>query len=299
MNRAARWLSLAMLLLLGLSLPAADDAAPDSAGEAKAGEKKKPEAPKSRFGAPPGATRLSPKHAIWVDTKRKLVIMDGEVCLREGQLEMFACPDGTKEHESIVSVNTLAYYAHAGLLAVGADIGNPVQFDPKYVPARGTKIEVLVLWYDKDGKKRTARAQEWIRNVETEEEMAYDWVFAGSGFWFDKQTGREHYLAEGGDFICVSNFSTATLDIPVKSTQANKGLLFEAFKKRIPPLKTPVRLVLRPISEKKKDTGKTAPEKKKAEEKESDEQKRQSKNSEKSEAASEDSNAGEPSGDSN
>jgi len=175
-----------------------------------------------------------------------VVIIDGEVALREGQLEMFACPDGTKEHESIVSVDTLAYYAHAGLLAVGAEAGSPVQFDPKYKPATGTVVEVRVQWYDKQGKLQERPAQEWVRNAETKKAMQYDWVFAGSGFWFDERTGREQYLAEAGDFICVSNFPSATLDLPVQSTQANKGLLFEAFTERIPPRKTPVRLILEP-----------------------------------------------------
>ena len=82
--------------------------------------------------------------------------------------------------------------------------------------------------------------------------MTHGWVFAGSGFWTDPQTGQKHYQAEGGDFICVSNFPSAMLDLPIESTQANQGLLFEAFSKRIPPLGTRVRVILRPKVVKKK-----------------------------------------------
>jgi hypothetical protein len=71
-------------------------------------------------------------------------------------------------------------------------------------------------------------------------------VFAGSGFYKDPETGREYYMAEVGDFICVSNFSTAMLDIPVESSEANEGLLFEANPEKVPRLGTPVRLVLKP-----------------------------------------------------
>ena len=39
--------------------------------------------------------------------------------------------------------------------------------------------------------------------------MTYPWVFAGSRFWTDEETGKQYYQAEGGDFICVSNFGTA------------------------------------------------------------------------------------------
>jgi len=53
-------------------------------------------------------------------------------------------------------------------------------------------------------------------------------------------------MAESGDLICVSNFPTATLDVPVKSSQANEELLYEPFTERIPPRDTKVRLVLRP-----------------------------------------------------
>ena len=49
----------------------------------------------------------------------------------------------------------------------------------------------------------------------TGKNLNIDWVFAGSGFWKDEETGKQHYQANGGDFICVSNFPTATLDLPV------------------------------------------------------------------------------------
>ena len=81
--------------------------------------------------------------------------------------------------------------------------------------------------------------------------MTAKWVFAGSGFWTDERTGKRYYQAEAGDFICVSNFSTAMLDIPVESSQDNAELLFVANTKAIPPLGTPVRLVLTPKLEKK------------------------------------------------
>jgi hypothetical protein len=52
-------------------------------------------------------------------------------------------------------------------------------------------------------------------------------------------------MADGGDFLCVSNFPTAMLDVPVSSS-AKGSLLFQAFTERIPREKTKVRLVLIP-----------------------------------------------------
>ena len=97
--------------------------------------------------------RLSKTGEIWLDTKRKAVVIDGQVCLREGNLEMFACPKGTKEHESVVSLNCQPEEAHAGLLAAGAKPGKPVRFDPKYEPASGDMIDIYVLWRDETGEK--------------------------------------------------------------------------------------------------------------------------------------------------
>jgi hypothetical protein len=80
--------------------------------------------------------------------------------------------------------------------------------------------------------------------------MEQDWVFAGSGFWTDEETGKKHYYAEQGDLICVSNFATAMLDVPIPSSQSADQLMFEAFTERVPPKGTKVRLVLIPRQEK-------------------------------------------------
>jgi hypothetical protein len=206
----------------------------------------KPAKPVRKFPEPKGAKRLSREFDVWVDAKQKAVIVDGQVSLREGMLEMFACTRNTKEHEAIVSVNSKAYVIHAALLLVGAEPGRPAQFVPKYRPPSGTEIEVTVEWQDERGKLQTARAQDWILDINTKKPMAHPFVFAGSSFWTDEETGKKFYQAEGGDLICVSNFSTAMLDIPVESSPENSELAFEAYTKRIPPLGAPVRLILKP-----------------------------------------------------
>ena len=201
--------------------------------------------------APEGATRLSPKYDVWIDTKRDILLVDGQVSLRRGMLEMFACLRNTKEHESVVTADTQAFLVHAGLLRLGAEPGHPAQFVPEFKPPAGTEIDISVEWRDAEGKLQTAKAQDWVRDAKTGQAMTYAWVFAGSRFWTDEETGRQYYQAEGGDFICVSNFGTAALDIPVESSQSNDVLEFEAITERIPPLGTPVRLVLKPVLKEK------------------------------------------------
>jgi uncharacterized small protein (DUF1192 family) len=195
--------------------------------------------------------RLHPVFPVWADRDNKRIILVGEVCKREGLLEMFACLRRTKEHESIVVVDTTAQIVHAGLLAIGAEAGRPVQFQPTYRPATGDEIEVTVVWKDKEGRQHTARAQDWVRHTGTKKPMEHPWVFAGSMFSRSEETGQVSYMADGGDFICVSNFPTAMLDLPVASSNLNAELEFEAFTERIPPEGTPVTLILTP----KKKTG--------------------------------------------
>ena len=91
---------------------------------------------------PPSMKRLMQGYDAWIDPTHKRIVVDGTVCLREGALEMFACTRGTKEHESIVAADTMAYAVHAGLLALGAKSGTPVQFQPTYMPATGTELKV-------------------------------------------------------------------------------------------------------------------------------------------------------------
>jgi hypothetical protein len=202
--------------------------------------------PPPKLPPPEGAARLDPEFDVWLDEKERAVIVDGNISLREGVLEMFACLRGTKEHESIVSANTRAYLVHAGLVGLGVDPGTPVEFMPTYKPPTGPEIEVLVQWIDEDGNEETVRAQELIKEIRSEKAMTHPFVFAGSLFRKDPETGKEYYLAEQGDFICVSNFGTAMIDIPVESSQSLEQLAFAAFTERIPPLGTPVRLILKP-----------------------------------------------------
>ncbi|MCA9188888.1 MAG: hypothetical protein KDA99_24860, partial [Planctomycetales bacterium] len=199
----------------------------------------------------PGLVRLDESAEVWVDRQKHQVVVGGAVVFREGPLEMFACPKNTKEHESVVVVNAKAYLVHAALLAVGAKPGSPVSFQPKYKAAMGPIVKIEAMWKDKDGKEKRVNAQEWVRDVATKKAMKHDWVFAGSGFWKDPETGKSYYHAESGELICVSNFSTATLDLTVNSSQANSDLLFEAFTENIPELGTPVKLVLTPELEEK------------------------------------------------
>lgn len=221
------------------------------------------------YGPPPGAVQLGAQPDLWVDMKAKRIYVDGYVSMRRGPLEMLACPVGTKEHESVVALFAKSNEVHAALLAIGAESGTTARWDPEFKPPTGQTVSVWVMYRNEketpqkevidaeDSRNRyrpfvpgdqakVVDARRWVRNVKTKEALAEPWVFAGSEFWTDPVENVEHYSANAGDMICVSNFSTAMMDVPFASSADAGNTLFEPFTERIPEQGTPVRVVLVP-----------------------------------------------------
>ncbi len=191
--------------------------------------------------------RLSKDHEIWIDKKAKQVMFTGRICLNAGQLEMFICPERTKEHESVIASFASASKIHMALLLIDCKPGKTSAWDPEYRPAHGPTIDATIKWRDEaTGKTKSSDAKQWIRDVDTGKAMSQRWIFGGSEIWKDPETGESVYYGDHGELICLSNFSTATIDVDVKSSQANDGLLFEAFTENIPPVGTKVYTILKP-----------------------------------------------------
>jgi hypothetical protein len=190
---------------------------------------------------------VGPNVFLEVQGTRRRVLVSASVCLRVGQLEQLLCRKNTKEHEAILAADVDARKIHEALILAGAEEGSPVQFRPRYVPARGQEIKIT-LQYEEKGKRVTVPARSWIKNAKTGKELNSNWVFAGSQLIpnpLDKD--KKIYLANDGDVICVSNFETALLDLPIRSPKDNADLVFEAFTARIPPVDTKVVVVLEPL----------------------------------------------------
>lgn len=197
--------------------------------------------------APPPNAKAIVENKVWVDLKRKRVYVDGYVTMREGPLEMFACPIGTKEHEAIIATLAKSSEVHTALLAIGTRPGTPVQFLPNFIPATGQRIRVWICYRDENKVFKFADARNWVKKSSTKKTLKTDWVFSGSGFWRDPNDGREYYRADGGDMICVSNFSTAMMDLPIASSAEANSLQFSPNTPEIPKRGTAIRMVLAPI----------------------------------------------------
>jgi hypothetical protein len=217
-------------------------------------ERDEPAPPKPK--EPPQETKkvlLAPNIHLETIGKRRRVLVSAQVCLREGQLELFLCRKNTKEHEAILNADVDARDVHMALLAAGATEGSPVRYRPKYRPATGSTIKVSVLYREK-ARLLTVPAQDWVKNAKTGKALDSDWVFAGSILTDNPlDPGKpKRYLANDGDMICLSNFETAMLDVPFESSKDNAELTFVAFTERIPPLETKVVVALEPVPDPKK-----------------------------------------------
>ena len=80
----------AVLVAIVLGWASSQDMAPTSNANADGGK------PAHSEQTPAGLVKLFPASEVWLNKKRKAVVVDGQICLREGLLEMFACPRAPK-----------------------------------------------------------------------------------------------------------------------------------------------------------------------------------------------------------
>lgn len=183
--------------------------------------------------------------------EKRRVIVSASVCLQRGPLELLLTRKNAKEHEAVVSAAIDGRELHKALLLAKARPGAPVRFAPQYQAASGQVIKITVV-YEHKGKVVSHPAQEWVRDAATKKTLQADWVFAGSRLVPNPLDPKKPlFLANDGDLVCVSNFETALLDLPIKSSKANAELSFEANTDRIPPVGTKVSVIFEPVAEKK------------------------------------------------
>ncbi len=219
------------------------------------------------FEAPSELVRFHPEKPIWVDKKRENVVLQGWVCQKRAMLEFFLCQgtggirtfpyedetgkpatmlmfNGTKCHESVLCADVPGHFIHTALLALGAEPGKPVQFQPEFIPPTGEEIEILVRWKNEGGETVEMRGQDLVADSEGNP-MRVPWVFAGSLFYEDGEGNRRYAAEMEGEFFGVSNFPSCILDVPQASSSSNEALVYVANEKTLPERGTPVTLILR------------------------------------------------------
>ncbi len=179
---------------------------------------------------------------VQIDWPGRRVLIAGEVVLRSGDLELFACSPGTKEHESIVRVLARPLHVYQALGLLGYEPGRVPSYDnilKRVIPADGQRLEILVRWAQ-DGQTRTVPIEQWLHDRSRGGPPRIDWVFAGS-----MPIDEGQILADyEGTVVTVVDFDGPIIAAAASHSSSNAELWLSAATGQIPPVGTPVTLIV-------------------------------------------------------
>lgn len=182
------------------------------------------------------------------------------VCLTEGWLEQIVCSPNTREHETLMVTDVRPSNLHAAMLLAKYESGTPGRWkyeDDRYsvIPPTGTAVEVLVRYTNAAGEVVEHPVNEWVRDHRGETDFPNrPWVFGGSRLEPNPESmgPGEHYVADmTGSVIGLVTFGDELLGWrQVLSDQAAVSEPeWEANGRAMPPVGTPVTVILRPIED--------------------------------------------------
>ena len=183
---------------------------------------------------------------IQIDRQAKEVRVEGIVSPRMETLELFACGNGVREHEAVVSIKARPRDVNIALIMLGDPPGHSAlwtkegQFLPPYGPIYRVFVE-----YQLDGKAKRVEAHEWLKDATTgKPPKPMTWVFAGG------EMRKGHFIPDyEGTVVCLANFQAPILDVPFESSAKNTDLMFTANAEVIPQVGTPLTLILKATGE--------------------------------------------------
>ncbi|MHC4992672.1 MAG: YdjY domain-containing protein [Planctomycetota bacterium] len=199
---------------------------------------------------------LEPVEGITVRPDEHIVEIEAWSCLEAGWLEQIACAPRTREHEALVVIKARPSDVHAALLLAGFEHGTPGSWSFEnevlsFTPPTGDRLNLFVR-YERDGEVVEEPIGTWI--VDAEGHPAFPdtaWVFAGSLFAEnpDWMGPGEHYVADQtGSIIGLVTFGDEVVGFEevFSDQQAVQPLAWQVRIDHVPPIGTPVMLILRP-----------------------------------------------------
>lgn len=187
--------------------------------------------------------------AIAVDRTAGSVRVPGVVALREGWLEQAVCQQGTRDHESLVTVSMPPSSIHAALLLAGLQPGRPGHWRVRddgsleLVPPTGDAVLIDVEWHDASGALQLAPLVDWIKTGGSATPGSF--VFAGS---IMRDRAAVPYAADqSGSVVGLVTFGdepvASVAVVPDRADIAEPSLM--AWTERMPPEGTTVTIVIR------------------------------------------------------
>jgi hypothetical protein len=191
---------------------------------------------------------------VKINPDERYVDVDAKVCLREGALELVVCTSGTKEHESIFSVEARPMHVHAALLLIGAKPGNPAGRRKLEnggwidVPPRGGEVDFSVVIINEEGKPNETPIQDFMVSTADPNKKfpTSTFLFAGSRLIPQEEGPRLYLCEQSGNVISLSTFGDELLCLPDVYGHQNGALLWEVVGDKLPKIGSKVILRLRP-----------------------------------------------------
>lgn len=185
---------------------------------------------------------------VRIDWTSKSVAVRGRVAQRDVPLEFLACFSG-KEHESIVLLDASATVVYQALGLVGLTPGKPPVWDEKsqrFSTPEGDLVDVFFDFAEKQaagGVEKTQRVPglSWVREREFQRPARQrPFVFC------DSRPGPAGKIAaeSSGAGLALVDFSDSLLALREHFSSQNAELWAEADPTRVPPIGTPVTVVL-------------------------------------------------------
>lgn len=192
---------------------------------------------------------------ITVYRNNHVVEIKAWTCLEAGWLEQIACSPNSREHETLVVVESVPSDIHAALLLAGFDSGSPGKWyyedgEYKFNQPTGANLTIQARYTTSDGRKIQEPIAEWIRNPVNQNKFPNEpWVFGGSEFRQNPESmgPGEHYVADfTGSIIGLVTFGDEVLGLKrIISDQENvHAPQWEVNTDSIPPLGTEVTLII-------------------------------------------------------
>jgi len=234
MLRTARWAILAVVagMTAVVAVGRAEESTPAAEGE--------------------GATVIRTLPGIVVDRQAKEVRLAGKIVQQSVGLELFACGKNTREHEAVIVLEARPSHLTFALALLGLEPGRPgfITEGGAFSPAAGEALDLTVRFTVEKGegdqkKEEVVTLPAWrlLRPAGTEVGLTrpIEWVYVGR----PEQEALRAADREG-TAIGLSNFRDVVIDVPFESTDANADLLYQANPEVVPPVGTPVEIIIRP-----------------------------------------------------
>lgn len=183
-----------------------------------------------------------------LDLKTRRVTVPGRINMVNGIIEYLAVMDKRgKLHESLLALDVQPSFMHLALILLGLEPGEFTPGDPatRKPPAFSKWGDAVLLWVEwgREGKTERIPAATLMFNRATQKPGDTEWRFTGSvfgrGAFAADVTGS--LIATWPDFRAIIN---AAADVGNPYRGANAG--FEVNGRAVPPLDTPIRLVIEP-----------------------------------------------------